>query len=542
MLNLSSLNQRVNALTGKINSLVPPAGGTLSAVLTAGNSAGSNDIDMNSNDITNVSLINGSAYPPAPPATPALSAVLTAGDNAGGLSIQNLNNLGVTTINGSAYPPAVDTLQQVLTAGNTASGANAKITLTDTDAKLTIVNSSVGGVANPLLVLQNNNTTAGGTTFETYKNDTPTSTGGDVVGIWTATCNTDVGKTEITRISAIANGVGASNNDGSVAIACKVNSALTNFIICNGGSAPAGEIQAFKNINVVGNSVRTSQGSITLDATSSTTTGDILLTPKTTGYVRVSEDILTDSKITTQQGFPSNVGSFVDLANGNPDDYFRLDKNNLTFREFSTFPIDKTNQIDITNNVVSGANYIYQTQTDNLTGTGVSNQNNCNLTTQNIYLIDNRAGYNQSIDINNGYTNSENRISMFKNSGGGIYNQAVISNQVNTQGYYLSNTNNAVSKDIALSNGAGGSLVYTNSEDNNGFSVASSLTNLTLQTTGTISGQGDIVIAPSQNGTANGQIVFTGASLQSNTASGNSGEHLIIVLNGNTYKIKLENP
>jgi small nuclear ribonucleoprotein (snRNP)-like protein len=35
---------------------------------------------------------------------------------------------------------------------------------------------------------------------------------------------------------------------------------------------------------------------------------------------------------------------------------------------------------------------------------------------------------------------------------------------------------------------------------------------------------------------------FNGASLQSNTSGGNSGEHLVITLNGNQYKIKLENP
>ena len=35
---------------------------------------------------------------------------------------------------------------------------------------------------------------------------------------------------------------------------------------------------------------------------------------------------------------------------------------------------------------------------------------------------------------------------------------------------------------------------------------------------------------------------FNGALLQSNSSSGNSGEHLVITLNGNQYKIKLENP
>ena len=37
-------------------------------------------------------------------------------------------------------------------------------------------------------------------------------------------------------------------------------------------------------------------------------------------------------------------------------------------------------------------------------------------------------------------------------------------------------------------------------------------------------------------------LVFNGSALQSNTASGNSGEHLVITLNGVQYKIKLENP
>jgi hypothetical protein len=40
----------------------------------------------------------------------------------------------------------------------------------------------------------------------------------------------------------------------------------------------------------------------------------------------------------------------------------------------------------------------------------------------------------------------------------------------------------------------------------------------------------------------NGTLDINGANLQSNTASGNSGEHLVIVLNGTTYKIQLLNP
>lgn len=38
------------------------------------------------------------------------------------------------------------------------------------------------------------------------------------------------------------------------------------------------------------------------------------------------------------------------------------------------------------------------------------------------------------------------------------------------------------------------------------------------------------------------ELFFTGAALQSNTSGGNSGEHLVITLNGTQYKIALQNP
>jgi hypothetical protein len=37
-------------------------------------------------------------------------------------------------------------------------------------------------------------------------------------------------------------------------------------------------------------------------------------------------------------------------------------------------------------------------------------------------------------------------------------------------------------------------------------------------------------------------LLFSGSALQSSSAGGNSGQHLVITLNGNQYKIKLENP
>lgn len=150
------------------------------------------------------------------------------------------------------------------------------------NGSLKIVNDSVGGIANPLLILQNNNATGGGVTIETYKNDTPTSTGGDVIGIWSANANTNIGKTELTRISHLSQGVGSGNNDGTIVLACKVNSSLApiNFIICNGGTSedptPTGEVQFFRDLNLNSNDIRLTSKIQTAQGLTYGLTGQIL--------------------------------------------------------------------------------------------------------------------------------------------------------------------------------------------------------------------------------------------------------------------------
>ena len=95
------------ALTTINGGAYPPAtADTLSAVLANGNSAGSNDINMNSQNITNVTNINGAAYPPAS-SVDNLADTLTQGNSAGSTSIdmnsqdlQNVDELQVDNITG----------------------------------------------------------------------------------------------------------------------------------------------------------------------------------------------------------------------------------------------------------------------------------------------------------------------------------------------------------------------------------------------------------------------------------------------------------
>jgi hypothetical protein len=60
------------------------------------------------------------------------------------------------------------------------------------------------------------------------------------------------------------------------------------------------------------------------------------------------------------------------------------------------------------------------------------------------------------------------------------------------------------------------------------------LTSNTLTTTGNVDIGNDLTLTGTQ-------INFNSASFISNSAGGNSGNHLVIFINGTEYKIKLEN-
>jgi len=163
MLNLASLNQRVNALTAKINNIVP-GGENLANTLLNGNSAGASDIDMNSQDILDV------------------------------------NNIDLVTINSLPYPPtsAIPTFQQVLTAGNNATlpvvnfGINNLLTFVSTNVFASGIDVEFDdGITNQLTSYSYNGTGSNGnyalfstggtiditTPFDTYMNTASPSTG-----------------------------------------------------------------------------------------------------------------------------------------------------------------------------------------------------------------------------------------------------------------------------------------------------------------------------------------------------------------------------
>ena len=398
---------------------------------------------------------------------------------------------------------AVDTLNTVLTAGNTATGANATISLT---------NSGVGYTTNPTLLINNSNATAGNTTGVPSIELTKTGRNGalnDVIGsvFFNALDGVGVERTFGKIESTITTNTAPSNYDGALDFYSLINGVNNLVFRLNGAD---NENNTFRPFDLNGNALKTSTGDLPINATSSTGTGHIDITSKTGAVVNVANSIninasastgngfinlipkvstgaiLTDSKIATLNGFPTNVGSSIDFGGGNPDNKFTLETTGLLFNQFFTPPTDKSNEIDIRCNLSAGDNYINQQQLDTSISQGVLNQNICNLTTQKILLNDNRTGNLKSITLDNNTSSSENRMDFIQNSGGGIVAQSVIVNTAGTQMLSLSHTDNSTGKAVSLRQDTGGTgkLQYDNTIDSSAFEITSNNTDLTLTANG----------------------------------------------------------
>ena len=168
---------------------------------------------------------------------------------------------------------AVGTLQQVLDTGNSATGANAKIGLTNTD---------VGYNASPQITLNNSRSDAGASvgvpSIEYYKSGRNV-VANDIVGSNFYYGKNYVGtKTLFGKIECVATTTGLNNDDGALDFYSCVNGVNNLVFRLNGAD---NENNSFRPFDINGNAIKTSQTNITIDATASSGTGQILIQPKT---------------------------------------------------------------------------------------------------------------------------------------------------------------------------------------------------------------------------------------------------------------------
>ena len=167
------------------------------------------------------------------------------------------------------------TLDQVLAVGNTATGNYARIGLT---------NSGIGYDTNSQLTLNNSNATAGTTagvpSIEMNKSGRNGAIN-DVVGsvFFNALDSGGVKRTFGKIESTITTTTAPSNHDGALDFYSLINSVNQLVFRLNGAD---NENNSFRPFDLNGNALKTSTGTLSIDATSSTPgTGQITIAPKT---------------------------------------------------------------------------------------------------------------------------------------------------------------------------------------------------------------------------------------------------------------------
>jgi len=559
-----SLNQRVNALTAKINSIAGSA--DLDAVLTLGNSAGANDIDMNNQDILNVdnidlTTINGSAYPPVV-SSDTLQQVLDTGNTADlqTITLNNTTNQSSTFISGGTTylqsfenfvpsvpytsassttsiekqklreqlfiangvpniyndavlevsgDPSVDATilksQMFLRDDNTIS-SNKSVSTThrtdgitqvntgatksnysiSTDEKLILTadnidlsstgrlivpslasadymdynngtlnlkSDNVGYLTDELLLLENTNATAGNTTgvpsLEMYKSGRNGAVN-DVVSCIQFNAKDSAGiKRSFGRIEAtITTTTAPTNHDGALDFYSLINGVNNLVFRLNGAD---NENNSFRPLDLNGNALKTSVLDLTIDGTTSTGNGAIILNPKSSSGAVITNGNATMPSIT-------NTYKVGDIST-------QQGTLGATFVGFN----DSVNLYasSLSNTTMSIVN-------------GTTNQQT-QLTTNQLYINDSQNI--KSITINNDAGGgNQNRIDLFKNQGGGIYNQTSIVNDTSSQGIYFLSQDNANGRSLTINNdsASGGVIEYSDQIGQQPFNITNQQGSLTL--------------------------------------------------------------
>jgi hypothetical protein len=255
---------------------------------------------------------------------------------------------GPTGLQGNTGPTGgAGTLQQTLNLGNGATGVSAIISLS---------NSGIGYTSNPQLTLNNSNATVGITggvpSVEYYKSGR-NAVAGDVIGSQIFYANNFAGtKTEFAKIEASVRNTALGNDDGSISFSALQNGAFTTYFTINGSD---NENNCLLPLDMNGQAIKSSSGNLTLSATSSAGTGQIIIAPKTTSNVQVSSDI----SITGQITLPVTTAAVTGFAAGTLTCNFGLFSTGV----FSaTLTADMT-AISFTNGRTGGQYVIYLTAT-----------------------------------------------------------------------------------------------------------------------------------------------------------------------------------
>ena len=286
---------------------------------------------------------------------------------------------------------------------------------------LTLKADNVGYLTDELLLLENTNATAGNTigvpSLEMFKSGRNGAVG-DIVSTIQFNAKDSAGiKRSFGRIeSTITTTTAPLNHDGALDFYSLINSVNQLVFRLNGAD---NENNSFRPLDLNGNTLKTSTGSLSIDILFKTTDGDIFLQPKTTASVSVAGNMTIPftsynykvGDISTQQG--TLGATFVGFN----------DSVNLYASSLSNTTMTITN--------------------------GTTNQQT-QVTTNQVYINDTTNV--KSIQINNDANVNQNRIDLYKSIGGGIYNQSGIVNDNSVQQLFLLYQDNANGRSLNIAN------------------------------------------------------------------------------------------
>ena len=186
----------------------------------------------------------------------------------GNINIQSKATTGSITLNtGVKTFMQTNSTTRIEVDGST----NGNITMTTAGGGLIGINqaSAGGGSTNPILKLQNTNSSSADTFVEMYKNRT--SVIGDIVGTISMNGNNSVGtKQSYGRIRTVINNnvTAATGADGAISLYALTNGSSVECIRADGGNSTAGTPAYVKTIvplDTVGNAITTTTGNLTLN-------------------------------------------------------------------------------------------------------------------------------------------------------------------------------------------------------------------------------------------------------------------------------------
>jgi hypothetical protein len=264
-----------------------------------------------------------------------------------------------------------------------------------------------------------------------------------------------------------------------------------------------------------------------------------------------------------------NTLSIFDSGTSFPFNEFVFDTQNLILKT-PVSNLEFTNGVKITNNAGTSTNAIFNLSNNSVSIGDITNTYNgstlnvsfslLTLTKNTIangiqvdYLGTSQIGDFSNLTLGGIYLDIQQGAGYFRTNGGGVargINLDMLANKHQLGDFQ--NQSNGTLFDVDITN----ALIYTSfSTTINGLILDFSNRSFNFGDFAGIFNSTAILIEDTanemvlQNSQTTGfteiksnQLKFTGANLESNTASGNSGQHLVINLNGVTYHIKLENP